>query len=59
LPLWLVSPSLVQRANTAGHRVVVSLVNEAQDWHKALALPGLFGVVPDRPEMAFQRSQQR
>ena len=54
LPLWLVSPSLVHRATAAGHLVVVSQVNEAQDWHKALALPGLFGVVTDRPDVAFQ-----
>jgi glycerophosphoryl diester phosphodiesterase len=54
LPLWLVSPALVQRATAAGHRVVVSLVNEAQDFQKALALQGLFGVVTDRPDVACQ-----
>jgi glycerophosphoryl diester phosphodiesterase len=54
LPLWLVSPALVQRATAAGHLVVVSLVNEAQDLHKVLALPDLFGVVTDRPDIAFQ-----
>jgi glycerophosphoryl diester phosphodiesterase len=54
LPLWLVSPALVQRATAAGHLVVVSLVNEAQALHKALILPGLFGVVTDRPDMAIQ-----
>jgi glycerophosphoryl diester phosphodiesterase len=57
LPLWLVSPALVQRATAAGHLVVVSVVNEAQDWHKALALPGLFGVVTDRPEVAAPKHQ--
>jgi glycerophosphoryl diester phosphodiesterase len=54
LPLWLVSPALLQRATAAGHRVVVSLVNEPQDFHQALALPGLVGVVTDRPEVAVQ-----
>jgi glycerophosphoryl diester phosphodiesterase len=54
LPLWLASPSLVKRATAAGHLVVVSMVNEPQDFQKALALPGLFGIVTDRPEMAFQ-----
>jgi hypothetical protein len=54
LPLWLVSPALLQRATAAGHRVVVSLVNEAHDFHQALALPGLFGVVTNRPEVAAQ-----
>ena len=57
LPLWLVSPGLVQRTTAAGHLVVVSLVNDAQDLHKALALPGLFGVVTDRPEVASQVRQ--
>jgi glycerophosphoryl diester phosphodiesterase len=54
LPLWLVSPALVQRATAAGHRVVVSVVNETQDFQQALALPGLFGVVTDRPDVALQ-----
>ena len=31
-----------------------TLVNDTQDLHKALALPGLFGVVTDRPDVAFQ-----
>ncbi|MGE3541183.1 MAG: glycerophosphodiester phosphodiesterase family protein [Candidatus Tectimicrobiota bacterium] len=53
LPLWLVSPALLQRATAAGHLVVVSLVNETQDWRKVLTLPGVFGVVTDRPEAAF------
>ena len=54
LPLWLVSPARVQRATVAGHLVVVSPVHDAQDLHKALALPGLFGVVTDRPDMVSQ-----
>ena len=29
-------------------------MNDTQDLHKALALPGLFGVVTDRPDVAFQ-----
>ena len=57
LPLWLVSPALVQRATVAAHLVVVSPVHDAQDLHKALALPGLFGVVTDRPEVASQVRQ--
>ena len=57
LPLWLASPSLVKRAMAAGHLVVVSMVNEPQAFQKALALPGVFGIVTDRPEMAFQMRQ--
>jgi hypothetical protein len=41
----------------AGHLVVVSMVNEPQAFQKTLALPGVFGIVTDRPEMAFQMRQ--
>jgi hypothetical protein len=54
LPRWLVSPNLLRHAVRNGHPVVVSTVNTPKRLHQVLALPGLFGIVTDRPDLLHQ-----
>ena len=54
LPRWLVSPNLLRRAVRDGHTVVVSTVNTPKRLQQVLALPGLFGIVTDRPDLLHQ-----